>query len=242
MTARLAGAACLTLAFALSGCPEGRAQQRDETPAPQPKPAEGEALATFAGGCFWCMEPPYEGRPGIKAVVSGYAGGPEERPTYKDVSRGKTGHTEAIQIVFDPKVISYGELVEIYWKSMDPTDGGGQFADRGTQYRPEIFVHDAAQREVAEASKAALAASGRFEDPIVVPITDYTAFWPAETYHQDYYTKNPTHYYRYRKGSGREGFLKTVWGDDASGAKSRPDGEAPQPAPPASQPTSRPSK
>jgi methionine-S-sulfoxide reductase len=238
---RSARTVALATLLTLSGCAEGRAQDRT-TKAPPLKPEAGEQLATFAGGCFWCMEPPFEGRPGVRAVVSGYTGGPEQNPSYKQVSWGKTGHTEAVQIAFDPSVISYAELVEIFWKSMDPTDDEGQFADRGAHYRPEIFVHDAEQRAAAEASKEALASSGKFQKPIVVPISDAATFWPAEVYHQDYYKKNPTHYYRYRKGSGREGFLKKVWGADASGALSRPKGsdEAKPAATPASRPTSRP--
>lgn len=182
----------------------------------RPTPDAGEALATFAGGCFWCMEPPYEGRPGVRSVISGFTGGPEVDPTYEDVSWGRTGHTEAVQIVFDPTVISYDQLLEIYWRSMDPTDAGGQFADRGAQYRPGIFVHDEQQRTAAERSKLELAESGKFDDPIVVEITDYTAFYPAEDYHQDYYRTHSGDYKEYRKGSGREGFLKGVWGDDAA--------------------------
>ncbi len=177
-------------------------------------PGEGEQVATFAGGCFWCMEPPFEGLHGVRSVVSGYTGGPEKNPTYKQVSMGRTGHTEAVQIVFRPDAISYDKLLDIFWRSMDPTDAGGQFADRGSQYRPGIFVHDESQRKAAEASRKALAASGRFEKPIVVEITDFEAFYPAEDYHQDYYRTNTDHYKRYRKGSGREGFLKKVWGDD----------------------------
>ena len=158
------------------------------------------------------MEPPFEGLTGVRAVLSGYTGGAEPGPTYKEVSAGRTGHTEAVQITFDPKRISYEELLQVYWRSMDPTDAGGQFADRGRQYRPGIFYHDESQRKAAERSKQALAASGRFDKPIVVEVTAYQAFYPAEDYHQDYYRKNPSHYKRYRKGSGREGFLLRVWG------------------------------
>ncbi len=183
-------------------------------------PAPGEQVATFAGGCFWCMEPPFEGLRGVQSVISGYTGGPEKDPTYGEVSSGRTGHTEAVQIVFNPTVISYEELLEIFWRSMDPTDAGGQFADRGTQYRPGIFVHDQQQREAATRSRTALESSGRFEKPVVVEITDYETFYPAEAYHQDYYWTNPGHYKAYRKGSGREGFLKGVWGDEPESAAS----------------------
>ena len=174
----------------------------------------GGVLATFAGGCFWCMEPPFESLPGVYTVVSGYTGGPEKNPTYKEVSYGRTGHTEAVQIRYNPSVISYENLLEVYWMSMDPTDIGGQFADRGTQYRPEIFVHNEHQRTAAEQSKNALETSKKFTKPIVVPITQYDVFYPAEDYHQDYYRTNPSHYKSYRRGSGREGFLEGVWGDD----------------------------
>ncbi len=171
-------------------------------------------LATLAGGCFWCMEPPFEGQPGIRSVISGYTGGPEENPTYKEVAYGRTGHTEAVQIDFNPEIISYDDLLEIYWRSFDPTDAGGQFADRGSQYRPGIFYHSEAQREAAIASRDALMASGRYSKPIAIEITEFDAFYPAEEYHQDYYRKNPVHYNAYAVGSGRKGFLEKVWGDD----------------------------
>jgi peptide methionine sulfoxide reductase msrA/msrB len=174
----------------------------------------GGVLATFAGGCFWCMEPPFEKLPGVYSVVSGYTGGPEKNPTYKEVSYGKTGHTEAVQIRYNPAVIGYDDLLTVFWKSMDPTDLGGQFADRGTQYRPEIFVHNEQQQGLANKSKQELANSGHFSKPIVVPITTYQIFYPAEDYHQDYYRTNPSHYKAYRKGSGREDFLNKTWGDE----------------------------
>jgi peptide methionine sulfoxide reductase msrA/msrB len=189
------------------------------TPSPSASvqgPGVGEALATFAGGCFWCMEPPFEGLAGVRSVVSGYTGGPEKNPTYRQVSSGRTGHTEAIQIIYRPAVISYETLLQIFWRSMDPTDAGGQFADRGTQYRPGIFVHDAAQRRAALAAKAGLEKSGRFDKPIVVPVEEHSVFYAAETYHQDYYRTHPKKYKSYRRGSGREGYLQKVWGADAA--------------------------
>jgi peptide methionine sulfoxide reductase msrA/msrB len=173
--------------------------------------SDGKATATFAGGCFWCMEPPFEKLPGVSAVVSGYTAGPEKNPTYEQVSRGKTGHTEAVQIAYDPTVISYATLLEVYWRQINPTDGGGQFADRGRQYRPGIFYHNAEQKRLAEASRAALVEKKLFKQPIAVELTAFDSFWPAEEYHQDYYKKDPAHYKRYRKGSGREGFLAKVW-------------------------------
>ncbi len=180
----------------------------------RPAPAEGTEVATLAGGCFWCMEPPYESQPGVYSVISGYSGGPEVNPSYDKVASGLTGHTEAIQVTFDPDQIDYAEVLDIFWRSMDPTDAGGQFADRGSQYRPSIFVHGAKQREIAMKSKQALMDSGKFDKPIVVEIVDFDAFYPAEDYHQDYYRKNPDHYKSYRRGSGREGFLQDTWGDE----------------------------
>ena len=211
------------------------------------EPREGDQLAVFAGGCFWCMEPPFEGRPGVRAVLSGYTGGDEKNPTYEQVSAGKTGHTEAVQVIFDPEQISYAQLLKVFWRSFDPTDAGGQFADRGPQYRPGIFVLNDEQRAAAEASKAELEASGTFKKPIVVEISAFKAFWPAEAYHQDYYRTHASDYKSYRKGSGRVDFLTKVWGEDAGRGQPKvegvPDpGADPKPAPKksTSQPTSRP--
>lgn len=168
--------------------------------------------ATFAGGCFWCVEAEFRKLPGVVKVVSGYAGGQGADPTYEDYA--SKGHVEAVQILFDPRKISYGELVEHFWRQVDPTDPGGQFADRGRHYRTVIFYHDEEQRQVAEASKAALAASGRFRRPIVTEILPFTTFYPAEEYHQDFARKNPGRYCTYRSLSGREQFLKEHWGSD----------------------------
>ncbi|ANM32121.1 methionine sulfoxide reductase [Acidobacteria bacterium Mor1] len=173
-----------------------------------------EAVAIFAGGCFWCMEPPFEKLDGVYSVVSGYTGGEIEDPTYEQVSGGRTKHTEAVEVRYDPTRVGYATLLDVFWRSMDPTDAGGQFADRGPQYRTGIFVLDERQRELAEASKAELAASNRFQKPIVVPIEAAGPFYVAEEYHQDYYKKNARHYMRYRVGSGREGFLANAWGDE----------------------------
>jgi len=172
------------------------------------------ALATFAGGCFWCMESAFEHVEGVLSVVSGFAGGTEVHPTYKEVSAGKTGHREAIQITYDPAQVSYAALVEHFWHQIDPTDTGGQFVDRGDQYRSAIFFHDEEQRAVAEASKAALAASGRYDKPIFTPILPYTSFYPAEEHHQDYYKKHPLKYSFYRSRSGRDQYLKSVWTEE----------------------------
>lgn len=168
------------------------------------------ATATFAGGCFWCLEAAFRKLPGVITVVSGYAGGQGAEPSYEDYAA--KGHVEAVQITFDPRKISYAGLVEHFWRQVDPTDPGGQFADRGRHYRTVIFYHDEEQRQVAEASKAALAASGRFPRPIVTEILPFTTFYPAEDYHQDFARKNPERYCTYRSLSGREQFLEKYWG------------------------------
>ncbi|WP_438432824.1 peptide-methionine (S)-S-oxide reductase MsrA [Gorillibacterium sp. sgz500922] len=167
--------------------------------------------ATFAGGCFWCMVSPFEERPGIVSVVSGYTGGRTENPTYKEVCSGTTGHVEAVQITFDPEIFPYEELVEVFWQQIDPTDAEGQFCDRGESYRTAIFTYSDEQREIAERSKQKLNESGRFSHPIVTPIVPAMPFYPAEDYHQDFHKKNPAHYKQYRKGSGRDRFLEEVW-------------------------------
>jgi len=175
-------------------------------------PANTE-VATFAGGCFWCMEGAFDKVPGVVEAVSGYTGGKQVNPTYEQVSSGKTGHRESVQVRYDPRRISYGELLDVFWRQINPTDAGGQFADRGGQYQAAVFYHSRRQRELAEASKRALQKSGRFPGPIVTPILLAGPFYPAETYHQDYHDKHPGKYLRYRIGSGRQGYLKQVWGD-----------------------------
>ncbi|WP_243359359.1 peptide-methionine (R)-S-oxide reductase MsrB [Fundidesulfovibrio terrae] len=178
------------------------------------KPRPGESVATFAGGCFWCTESDFEKVPGVTRVISGYCGGKEPNPTYKEVSAGSTGHMESIQVFFDPGKVSYAELVEYLWHHIDPTDAGGQFVDRGKQYRSAIFYHDEEQKRIAEESKERLAKSGVFEGkPIVTEIRPYETFYPAEDYHQDYYKNNPVRYNYYRWGSGRDQFLKKTWGE-----------------------------
>ena len=176
----------------------------------------GEALATFAGGCFWCMEPPYDKLDGVSATISGYIGGSTADPTYEEVSAGGTGHAEAVQVTYDPAKVSYEELLEVFWRNVDPLDGGGQFCDRGDQYRTGIFVHDDEQRRLAAASKQALEESGRFEQPIVTEIETAGAFYPAEDYHQDYYQKNPVRYKFYRWNCGRDARLAQLWGEQAT--------------------------
>lgn len=170
--------------------------------------------ATFAGGCFWCVESDFEKVDGVIEAVSGYTGGDELNPTYKQVSAGGTGHTEAIQVTYDPDKITYKELLDILWRHMDPTDAGGQFVDRGSQYRPAIFYHNEEQKRIAEESRAELEKSGRFSKPIATEIVPLTKFYPAEEYHQDYYSKNPLRYKMYRYGSGRDQFLESKWDDE----------------------------
>ena len=174
---------------------------------------ENLEVATLAGGCFWCMEPPFEQLPGVYQVISGYTGGPEKDPTYQQVAHGMTGHTEAVQVHFDPNEISYSDILEVYWRNVDPTDAGGQFVDRGKQYRPGIFYHNEEQKQLALASKQKLEDSKRFDKPIATEITELMAFYPAEEYHQDFYKKSTAHYKGYRWGSGRDQFIDKVWGD-----------------------------
>ncbi|MFD1773058.1 peptide-methionine (R)-S-oxide reductase MsrB [Paenibacillus rhizophilus] len=167
--------------------------------------------ATFAGGCFWCMVSPFEELPGIINVVSGYTGGHTVNPTYEEVCSETTGHAEAVQITFDPAIFPYSKLLELFWQQIDPTDEGGQFHDRGSSYRTAIFYHNEEQRKEAEASKVAVEQSGRFSGPVVTPIEPAGVFYPAEEYHQGYHHKNPGHYKRYRKASGREAFIESHW-------------------------------
>ncbi len=175
---------------------------------------ESLALATFAGGCFWCMEGPFEKLDGVLDVVSGYTGGAEKNPSYKEVASGGTRHAEAVQITYEPAIISYDKLLEVFWMQVDPTDANGQFVDRGKQYRTGIFYHTQEQKQLAEESKRELDQSGRYDDPIVTEITPASAFYRAEEYHQDYHTKNPIRYKFYRGNSGRDQYLDRVWGEE----------------------------
>lgn len=172
------------------------------------------AVATFAGGCFWCVEAGYEKVPGVVEAVSGYAGGSVENPTYKQVSSGSTGHTEAVQVYYDPDEMTYEGLLQGLWRMMDPTDANGQFVDRGQQYRPAIFYHNAEQKRLAEAAKQELEASGIYDKPVVIEIVPLNTFYPAEKYHQDYYKKNPLRYKFYTFNSGRYQFIEEVYGED----------------------------
>jgi len=169
--------------------------------------------ATFAGGCFWCIESVFIDLDGVKQITSGYSGGHVKNPTYEEVCSGTTGHLEAVQILFDPKIISYSELVDIFWRQIDPTDDGGSFADRGSQYLSAIFYHNSTQKKIADESKEVLAKSGIFDKPIKTQIIGFTEFYPAEDYHQQYCKKNPARYYTYRSASGRDQYIKAVWGD-----------------------------
>ncbi|MBE0617162.1 MAG: peptide-methionine (S)-S-oxide reductase MsrA [Proteobacteria bacterium] len=185
-------------------------------PAHAASPGEGVRTATFAGGCFWCVEADFEKVPGVVEAVSGYAGGRVENPTYEQVSAGGTGHLEVVQVTYDPSKISYAELLNVFWRHVDPTDPDGQFVDRGPQYRSAIFYQDAEQERLAEESRDALARSGRFDKPIVTEILPLRAFYRAEDYHQDYYKTHAIRYKYYRWNSGRDQFLEKVWGDEAN--------------------------
>ena len=193
-------------AAALFGATAGFAQTaKPATPA-------GTAKATFAGGCFWCMEHPFDVLPGVISTTSGYIGGQKVNPTYEEVSTGRTGHTEAVQVAYDPKKVTYEKLLDVFWRNIDPTVKNEQFCDHGSQYRSGIFYHDDEQRKLAEASKAALDRTKPFKQPIVTEITRATEFYPAEEYHQDFYIKNPLRYKYYRSGCGRDNRLKQLWG------------------------------
>lgn len=173
-----------------------------------------EKKAVFAGGCFWCMVQPFDSLPGIKSVISGFTGGHVKNPSYNEVVRGNTGHTEAVEITYDSDKITYGDLVEIYWRQTDPTDAGGQFADRGDSYRPVIYYSTDEEKEIAEASKHHLHENGPFNTPIVTSIEPIQPFYEAEEYHQDFYKKESAHYNRYHVGSGRAGFIKDHWDEE----------------------------
>lgn len=168
-------------------------------------------LATFAGGCFWCMVEPFEEMPGVQSIVSGYTGGEKPYPTYEEVISKTTGHVEAVQITFDPNVFPYTKLLDLFWRQIDPTDAGGQFFDRGDTYITAVYYHNEEQEKLAEESRKELEESGRFSKQIVTKILPAKPFYPAEDYHQDYHKKNPAHYNRYKKGSGRADFIEKNW-------------------------------
>jgi peptide-methionine (S)-S-oxide reductase len=206
----------IAFSFLLVGCgaalpsASSAGSQPTATTNPAPVPANA-AKAIFAGGCFWCMEKPFDQLPGVISTTSGYTGGRVDNPTYQMVGSGSTGHVEAVQVVYDPARITYAQLLETYWKQVDPFDGDGQFCDQGGTYVPEIFVANPNEQASAEASKSAIAA--RFPgQTIAVKIVPAKTFWPAEDYHQDYYLKNPVRYAYYRNGCGRDARLRAVWG------------------------------
>ncbi len=170
--------------------------------------------ATFAGGCFWCMVPPFEKLDGVKEVISGYTGGQKVNPTYEEVSSGKTGHEEAVEVIYDPAKVTYEKLLDVFWRQINPTDADGQFVDRGSSYTSAIFYHNEEQKRIAEQSKKGLEQSGRFDKPVVTEIRPAGPFYRAEGYHQDYWKKNPVRYKFYRYNSGRDQYLAKVWGKD----------------------------
>jgi len=198
---RLLASLALGLGFALTGSALAQAP-----------PAAGLARATFAGGCFWCMEPPFDRLEGVISTTSGYMGGAKKNPTYEEVSGGRTGHAEVVQVVYDPKRVGYEKLVDVFWRNIDPTVRDAQFCDHGTQYRSAIYYHSAEQKRLADDSRAKLDKSRPFKAQIVTEIAAAGEFWPAEDYHQDYYIKNPIRYKFYRTGCGRDARLAELWG------------------------------
>ena len=198
--------------FGVSACGADRALPK---PVIDQETSHGRRTAVFAGGCFWCMEGPFDALDGVISTTSGYTGGTKKDPTYQEVSAGRTGHTEAVQIVYDPAKVTYEKLLDVFWHNIDPTVKDRQFCDSGSQYRSGIFVVDDAQKKAADASKAALDKSKPFKAAIVTEITAASTFYAAEDYHQDYYLKNPVRYRFYRQGCGRDARLKELWGDKA---------------------------
>jgi peptide-methionine (S)-S-oxide reductase len=196
------------LAAALIMAPAAMAQSAS----PQAEKSATHAVATFAGGCFWCMEPPYDVLDGVVSTTSGFMGGTTPNPTYQQVTNGGTGHIEVVQVRYDPTKVTYERLLEVYWKNVDPYDQGGQFCDRGESYTTAIFAHTPEQKKLAEASKASLAVSGPFKQPIATVVRDAGPFTAAEDYHQDYYIKNPVRYKYYRYRCGRDDRLQAIWG------------------------------
>jgi peptide-methionine (S)-S-oxide reductase len=213
-----AAALLIALAALVGGAALLHAETTGETAAAATAPQAGLETATFASGCFWCTESDFDKVKGVTETISGFMGGKTKNPTYAEVSMGNTGHAEAVQIKFDPKVVSYEKLLDYYWRHVDLLDGGGQFCDRGSQYRPVIFVATPEQRRLAEDSKAALEKSGRFDKPIAVEIADASEFTPAEDYHQNYHNTHPLKYRYYRYACGRDQRLKELWGAEAEEA------------------------
>ncbi|MBW2994887.1 peptide-methionine (S)-S-oxide reductase MsrA, partial [Candidatus Woesearchaeota archaeon] len=195
-------------------------KEEPTTEVTEPKQEEAEIsieqaqVATFAGGCFWCMEAAFEAEEGVVEVISGYSGGAKENPTYEEVSAGKTGHKETVEVYYNPKKVSYEKLLDVFWRQIDPTDDGGQFSDRGSQYRTAIFYHNESQKQLANKSKEQLEKSGKFNKAIVTEILPASDFYQAEEYHQDYHKKRTIQYQIYKKGSGREAYIEETWGEE----------------------------
>jgi len=207
MKTRLSFLITLSSILLISACAESKQPSQSLSP-------DKLSIATFAGGCFWCVESDFEKVPGVHQVISGFSGGHVINPSYKQVSAGNTGHVEAVQVYYDPKTIPYDDLLQAFWRQINPTDSLGQFVDRGKHYRPVIFYHNKEQQQFAELSRQKLQASGRFDTPITTEITAFNNFYAAEEYHQDYYKKNPIRYKYYRYNSGRDQYLTKTWGDD----------------------------
>jgi peptide-methionine (S)-S-oxide reductase len=213
VTAASLAPALAVLVFVLLACPAPAVHSA--TKAPAPAGAARPDTALFAGGCFWCLETQFESFPGVKSVVSGYTGGHKAKPTYEEVGAHKTGHLEAVRVVFDPAVTSYAALLDRFWHGIDPTQADGQFCDRGETYRSAVFFRNEAQKRAALDSRAALERSGVLKAPIVTEIRAASVFWPAEEYHQDYWKKDPAGYRSYRAGCGRDARLAQLWGAKA---------------------------
>ncbi len=200
-----------SLSFAATLLVVANCSQSNADPVPSVSVSSETKTAVFAGGCFWCVEADFDKVEGVVSTLSGFAGGHVDNPSYKQVTYTDTGHYEVVQIEYDASVVSFGELLEYYWRHVDPTDDGGQFCDRGDSYKTAVFVNDESERKTAEMSKASIEASGVLEDPIVTPILDAAPFWKAEEYHQDYYQKNPLRYRYYRTSCGRNNRVEEVW-------------------------------
>jgi peptide-methionine (S)-S-oxide reductase len=194
-----------------------RGQGVASTKANPPVDPQNLATATFAGGCFWCMEPPFDELIGVVSTTSGYTGGHQRNPTYEEVSAGGTGHAEAVQVIYDSTQISYDQLLQVFWRNIDPLARNRQFCDAGSQYRSAIFYHHTEQRRLTEASKQKLEQIKKFDQPIATEIVPASTFYNAEEYHQDFYKKNKLHYKAYRAGCGRDRRLKELWGEEPSG-------------------------
>lgn len=208
----------LVLLFAMDGCQQIGGDHREVRNTMKEETSMTLKVATFAGGCFWCVESDFEKVPGVVKVISGYTGGQKKNPTYAEVSTGGTGHYEAVQVYYDPAVVTYEQLLDFFFRHIDPTDAGGAFVDRGSQYRSAVFYHDADQKNLARKIIAGLEKSKKFDKPIVTAIVPFTKFYEAEEYHQNYCMRNPVRYRYYRNASGRDQFLKKTWSDEKSGA------------------------